>query len=49
MAHWLNGHECEQTLRNGRQGNLESCYSPWGHKESDKLTDCTATTKSHLL
>ena len=35
MAHWLNGHEFEQTPR-GRegQGSLEFC-SPWGHKESD--------------
>ena len=33
--HWLNGHECEQTLGDGEgQGNL-ACYSPWGCKESD--------------
>ena len=34
--HQLNGHEFEQTLRVGDgQGSLK-CYSPWGHKESDK-------------
>ena len=33
--HWLNGHECEQTLGDGEgQGNL-ACYSPWGCTESD--------------
>ena len=33
--HWLNRHEFEQTLRDTEgQGKL-SCYSPWGHKESD--------------
>ena len=33
--HWLNGREFEQTLGNGDgQGSL-TCYSPWGHKESD--------------
>ena len=31
----LNGHEFEQTLRDGEgQGNL-ACCTPWGHKESD--------------
>ena len=33
--HPLNEHESEQTLGDGEgQGSL-SCYSPWGHKESD--------------
>ena len=33
--YWLDGHECEQTLRDGEgQGSLV-CFSPWGHKESD--------------
>ena len=33
--HQLNGHEFEQTLRDGeRQGSLVYC-SPQGHKESD--------------
>ena len=34
--HQLNGHEFEQTLGDSeRQGSL-ACYSPQGHKESDK-------------
>ena len=34
--HWLNGHEFEQALGVGDgQGSL-ACYSPWGHKESNK-------------
>ena len=33
--HRLNGHEFEQTLKDGEgQGRL-ACYSPWGQKESD--------------
>ena len=33
--HWLNGHECEHTLRNSKgQGSLVCC-SPWCRKESD--------------
>ena len=33
--HRFNGHEFEQTLRNGEgQGSL-LCCSPWGRKESD--------------
>ena len=33
--HQLNGHECEQTLRDGeRQGSLVCC-SPCGRKELD--------------
>ena len=33
--HGLNGHEFVQTPGVGEgQGNL-TCYSPWGHKESD--------------
>ena len=39
MAEWhhqLNGHEFQQALGDGKgQGYLE-CYSPWGHKQSDK-------------
>ena len=38
MVEWrlqLNGHEFEQTLKDGeKQGSLVS-YSPWGYKESD--------------
>ena len=33
--HRLNGHEFEEALGVGDgQGSL-TCYSPWGHKESD--------------
>ena len=33
--HGLNGHKFEQTQGDSEgQGNL-TCYSPWGHKESD--------------
>ena len=33
--HGLNGHEFAQTPGDGEgKGNL-TCYSPWGHKESD--------------
>ena len=33
--HWLNGHEFEQTLGDGKgQGSL-ACWSPWGRKKSD--------------
>ena len=35
MDNWLNGHEFEQTLRDGEgQGSL-ACCSSWGHKELD--------------
>ena len=31
--HRLDGHDFEQTLRDGEgQGSL-ACYNPWGHKE----------------
>ena len=34
--HRLDGHEFGQTPKDGEgQGSL-ACYSPWGHKESDK-------------
>ena len=39
--HRLNGHEFEQTPGDGEgQGSLAYC-SPWGHKESDWLSDQT--------
>ena len=35
--HRFNGHEFEQTPRDGEgQGSLVCC-SPWGHKESDMI------------
>ena len=33
--HRLNGHEFEQTLGDSEGQVSLSCYSPWGHKESD--------------
>ena len=38
--HQLDGHEFEQAPEVGDgQGGLVCC-SPWGHKESDTLSDC---------
>ena len=34
--HQLNGHEFEQTLGDGEGQKSLACYSPWGHKESDR-------------
>ena len=31
----LNGHEFEQTLRDGKGQESLACFSPWGCKESD--------------
>ena len=39
MVGWhyqLKGHEFEQTLGDGEGQVSLVCYSPWGHKESDK-------------
>ena len=33
--HRLNGHECEQALRDGEGQRSLACCSPRGHKESD--------------
>ena len=30
---WLNGHEFEQTLGDGKEQRSLACCSPWGHKE----------------
>ena len=39
--HQLNGHEFEQAPGDSEgQGSL-SCYSPWGHKESDMTEQLT--------
>ena len=35
--HQLNGHELEQTLKDGEGLEALVCYSPWGHKESDTI------------
>ena len=34
--HWLDGHEFEQTLEDGKEQGSLSCCSLWGHKESDR-------------
>ena len=42
--HRLNGHEFRQTPGGSEgQGSLECC-SPWGHKESNRLSNGTTTT-----
>ena len=33
--HRLNGHEFEQTPRDGKGQRSLACCSPWGHKELD--------------
>ena len=33
--HQLNGHECEQALRDGEEQESLMCYISWGHKELD--------------
>ena len=33
--HRLNGHEFEQTLGDSEEQGSLTCFSPWGHKESD--------------
>ena len=44
--HQLNGSESEQTPGDGEgQGSL-ACYSPWGHKESDKTERLNSNNKS---
>ena len=41
--HWLNGHECEQTLGDGEGlGSLECC-SPWVAKSQTRLSDWTTS------
>jgi len=35
-CHQLKGHEFEQGLGVGEGHGSLACYSPWGHKESDK-------------
>ena len=41
--HQISGHEFKQTLGDGDgQGSL-TCCSPWGYKESDRLSNWTTT------
>ena len=47
--HWLNGHEFEQTLGDGKgRGNLEHC-TPWDHKESDMTEWLNNNKRSSIL
>ena len=47
--HHLNGHEFDWTLGGSEgQGSL-ACCSPWGRKESSRLSDWTTITKKYLL
>ena len=34
MMRWLDGHEFEQTPGDSEEQRRLSCYSPWGHEES---------------
>ena len=34
-----NGHEFEQTLGDSKRQERLVCYSSWGHKELDKLSN----------
>ena len=41
--HWLSAHEFKQTPGDSKgQGDLLACCSPWGPKESTRLSDWTA-------
>ena len=44
--HQLNGHELEQTLRDGEEQGGLVCYSPWDHKESNTTSDNWTETSS---
>ena len=47
--HQLNEHEFEQALRVGDgQGSL-TCYSPWGHKESDMTKQLNWTDTQQII
>ena len=50
--HWVDGHECEQTLGDSDGQESLACCSPWGHKESDmteQLNNKFAGPSSELL
>ena len=36
--HQLHGHDVEQTLGDSEGQESLACYSPWGPKESDRLS-----------
>ena len=41
--YWVNGHEFEQTLGNGKGRGRLVCCSPWGPKNRTQLSDWTTT------
>ena len=42
--HWLNGYEFEETLGNSEGQRNLACWSSWGGRESDTVSDWTTTT-----
>ena len=48
IHHWLNGHEFEQTLRDGEGHGSLVCCSPWVAKSRTRLSDRT-TTKQNFI
>ena len=47
--HRLNGHDCEQTVRDGEgQGSL-ACCSPWHRKESDTTEQLNNNAKKDKI
>ena len=47
--HWLDRHEFEQALGVGDEQRSLACYSPWGHKESDKTEWLNRTSIASCL
>ena len=43
--HWLDGHECQQTVGDSEGQGSVTCCSPWGCKESDMTENWTHTTQ----
>ena len=46
--HWLNGHESEQTSRDGEGQVSLVCCGPWGHKESH-MTEWLSNNKDNNI
>ena len=47
--HWLNGHEFEQALGDGAGQESLACWSLWGCKESDMMSNWTMTWEDQSL
>ena len=41
--HWLDGHEFEQAPGDSEEQGSLVCCSPWGHEDSETLSNCTTT------